>query len=137
MLMLLYTTRVSMVRNYAVSFLFSQLYLVDIFKLSTSISAGDLNETYFVGQVDDVSQKLVRCTYECLEKAISIGMIIMSEYSHLRGRTGKMLIVTVNFLFITFNHVFVNPYHCCFSLINSSETYFVNFISDFVKRYFT
>ncbi|KAH7659502.1 Peptidase M24 methionine aminopeptidase protein [Dioscorea alata] len=33
---------------------------------------GDLNETYFVGQVDDVSQKLVRCTYECLDKAISI-----------------------------------------------------------------
>ncbi|KAJ0962075.1 hypothetical protein J5N97_029903 [Dioscorea zingiberensis] len=33
---------------------------------------GDLNETYFVGQVDDVSQQLVRCTYECLEKAISI-----------------------------------------------------------------
>ncbi|CAN6476638.1 unnamed protein product [Victoria cruziana] len=33
---------------------------------------GDLNETYFVGNVDEESQQLVRCTYECLEKAISI-----------------------------------------------------------------
>ncbi|KAF9617783.1 hypothetical protein IFM89_038755 [Coptis chinensis] len=33
---------------------------------------GDLNDTYFVGNVDEVSQQLVRCTYECLEKAISI-----------------------------------------------------------------
>jgi methionine aminopeptidase len=34
---------------------------------------GDLNETYFVGNVDEASQHLVRSTYECLEKAISIG----------------------------------------------------------------
>lgn len=33
---------------------------------------GDLNETYFVGETDEVSQQLVRCAYECLEKAISI-----------------------------------------------------------------
>ncbi|XP_020971961.1 methionine aminopeptidase 1A isoform X2 [Arachis ipaensis] len=33
---------------------------------------GDLNETYFVGNVDEDSQKLVKCTYECLEKAIAI-----------------------------------------------------------------
>ncbi|KAI3787377.1 hypothetical protein L1987_41808 [Smallanthus sonchifolius] len=33
---------------------------------------GDLNETYFVGDVDEASQQLVRCTYECLEKAIAI-----------------------------------------------------------------
>ncbi|URD78788.1 Removes the N-terminal methionine from nascent proteins (By similarity) [Musa troglodytarum] len=33
---------------------------------------GDLNETFFVGEVDEASQQLVRCTYECLEKAISI-----------------------------------------------------------------
>ncbi|KAK3019557.1 hypothetical protein RJ639_004398 [Escallonia herrerae] len=33
---------------------------------------GDLNETFFVGNVDEASQKLVQCTYECLEKAISI-----------------------------------------------------------------
>uniref|UniRef100_A0A2N9IIV1 Methionine aminopeptidase n=1 Tax=Fagus sylvatica TaxID=28930 RepID=A0A2N9IIV1_FAGSY len=33
---------------------------------------GDLNDTYFVGNVDEESQRLVRCTYECLEKAISI-----------------------------------------------------------------
>ncbi|KAF2315377.1 hypothetical protein GH714_039063 [Hevea brasiliensis] len=33
---------------------------------------GDLNETYFVGNVDEASLQLVQCTYECLEKAISI-----------------------------------------------------------------
>ncbi|RAL54058.1 hypothetical protein DM860_004529 [Cuscuta australis] len=33
---------------------------------------GDLNETFFVGNVDETSQRLVQCTYECLEKAISI-----------------------------------------------------------------
>ncbi|KAJ7950952.1 Methionine aminopeptidase [Quillaja saponaria] len=33
---------------------------------------GDLNETYFVGNVDEESRRLVQCTYECLEKAISI-----------------------------------------------------------------
>ncbi|GJN19839.1 hypothetical protein PR202_gb07152 [Eleusine coracana subsp. coracana] len=34
---------------------------------------GDLNETYFVGNVDEASKQLVRCSYECLEKAIAIG----------------------------------------------------------------
>ncbi|KAK8464723.1 hypothetical protein PHAVU_010G080400 [Phaseolus vulgaris] len=32
----------------------------------------DLNETYFVGNIDEESCQLVKCTYECLEKAISI-----------------------------------------------------------------
>ncbi|KAK4804488.1 hypothetical protein SAY86_004305 [Trapa natans] len=33
---------------------------------------GDLNETYFVGNVDETSRQLVQCAYECLEKAIAI-----------------------------------------------------------------
>ncbi|XP_047093590.1 methionine aminopeptidase 1A-like [Lolium rigidum] len=33
---------------------------------------GDLNDTYFVGNVDEASKQLVRVTYECLEKAIAI-----------------------------------------------------------------
>ncbi|XP_059633953.1 methionine aminopeptidase 1A [Cornus florida] len=33
---------------------------------------GDLNETFFVGNVDEASRRLVQCTYECLEKAIAI-----------------------------------------------------------------
>ncbi|KAM1252412.1 hypothetical protein ACFX13_041259 [Malus domestica] len=33
---------------------------------------GDLNETYFVGNVDEESQRLVQSTYESMEKAISI-----------------------------------------------------------------
>ncbi|KAF2303473.1 hypothetical protein GH714_018695 [Hevea brasiliensis] len=35
---------------------------------------GDLNETYRVGNVDEASFQLVQCTFECLEKAISIGV---------------------------------------------------------------
>lgn len=40
-------------------------------------SAGDLNETFFVGNVDEASRQLVQCTYECLEKAIAIGMLLV------------------------------------------------------------
>ncbi|GER31227.1 methionine aminopeptidase [Striga asiatica] len=32
---------------------------------------GDLNETFFVGNVDEASKRLVQGTYECLEKAIA------------------------------------------------------------------
>ena len=34
---------------------------------------GDLNETFFVGKVDEKYQKLVRVTYECLDQAIQQG----------------------------------------------------------------
>ena len=34
---------------------------------------GDLNETFFVGKVDDASKKLVQTAYECMMKGISIG----------------------------------------------------------------
>ena len=34
---------------------------------------GDLNETFFVGDVDEKSKKLVRVTHECLAKAINLG----------------------------------------------------------------
>ncbi|KAJ4829976.1 Microtubule-associated protein 1A [Turnera subulata] len=36
---------------------------------------GDLNETYFVGNVDEASRHLVQRTYECLEKAISLVIV--------------------------------------------------------------
>ena len=35
---------------------------------------GDLNETLFVGQVSETAKKLVQVTWECLEKAIEIGI---------------------------------------------------------------
>ncbi|KAJ9188470.1 hypothetical protein P3X46_003826 [Hevea brasiliensis] len=38
-------------------------------------SCCDLNETYRVGNVDEASCQLVQCTFECLEKAISIEVI--------------------------------------------------------------
>ena len=34
---------------------------------------GDLNETFFVGEVDDKYKKLVRVTHECLQQAIDMG----------------------------------------------------------------
>jgi len=33
---------------------------------------GDLNETFFVGKVDDASKKLVQTTYECLQEGIKL-----------------------------------------------------------------
>ena len=35
---------------------------------------GDLNETFFVGEVSDDSKQLVQVTYECLNQAIAEGM---------------------------------------------------------------
>lgn len=34
---------------------------------------GDLNETFFVGEVDEEAKKLVQTTYECLMQAIDSG----------------------------------------------------------------
>ena len=34
---------------------------------------GDLNETFFVGNVDERSKKLVRTSWECLDLAIKEG----------------------------------------------------------------
>lgn len=34
---------------------------------------GDLNETFFVGDVDEEAKKLVQTTYECLMQAIDSG----------------------------------------------------------------
>lgn len=34
---------------------------------------GDLNETFLIGNVSDVSKKLTKVTWECLERAIQAG----------------------------------------------------------------
>lgn len=34
---------------------------------------GDLNETFFVGEVDEGARRLVQTTYECLMQAIDAG----------------------------------------------------------------
>ena len=39
---------------------------------------GDLNETMFVGRVDDGSRKLVQTAYECMMKGIEIGELYSS-----------------------------------------------------------
>lgn len=38
---------------------------------------GDLNETFFIGNVSKTAEKLVNVTWECLEKAINAGKIII------------------------------------------------------------
>ena len=37
---------------------------------------GDLNETFFVGEVNEDSKQLVKVTYECINQAISSGNLI-------------------------------------------------------------
>lgn len=34
---------------------------------------GDLNETFWVGEVSDTAKKLTKVTWECLQKAMDIG----------------------------------------------------------------
>lgn len=36
---------------------------------------GDLNETFFVGEVDEGAKRLVQTTYECLMQAIDAGAV--------------------------------------------------------------
>lgn len=49
----------------------------------------DLNETLFVGQVDDASKKLVQTAYECMMKGISIGGCDMGTCGVLNGGCGR------------------------------------------------
>lgn len=41
---------------------------------------GDLNETFFVGQVDEASKNLVRVTHESLMEAIKIGTKLICAF---------------------------------------------------------
>lgn len=52
---------------------------------------GDLNETFFVGEVDEGAKKLVQTTYECLMQAIDSG----------RHRTFMFFIFTVGIVVIS------------------------------------
>lgn len=52
-------------------FAFYQNFSVDVTVYHRGFH-GDLNETFFVGKVDDESKKLVRVTHECLQNAINI-----------------------------------------------------------------
>lgn len=58
-------------------------YYICVFNQSPPISVditvyhngyhGDLNETFFVGEVDEGAKRLVQTTYECLMQAIDAG----------------------------------------------------------------
>ena len=50
---------------------------------------GDLNETLFVGNVDEGSRNLVRTAYECMMKGIEVGEWIDSTATPLERRTGR------------------------------------------------
>ena len=41
---------------------------------------GDLNETFFVGNVDEKYKKLVKVTWECLDNAIKEGESCLSVF---------------------------------------------------------
>lgn len=53
-------------------FIFEHSFAVDI-TLYRNGYHGDLNETFFVGDVDEGARKLVQTTYECLMQAIDAG----------------------------------------------------------------
>lgn len=52
--------------------MFARSFAVDI-TLYRNGYHGDLNETFFVGDVDEGARKLVQTTYECLMQAIDAG----------------------------------------------------------------
>ena len=52
--------------------MFAHSFAVDI-TLYRNGYHGDLNETFFVGDVDEGARKLVQTTYECLMQAIDAG----------------------------------------------------------------
>lgn len=54
---------------------YSSSYAVDITVYHNGFH-GDLNETFFVGEVDEGAKKLVQTTYECLMQAIDSGRLI-------------------------------------------------------------
>ena len=41
---------------------------------------GDLNETFYVGEVDEGAKKLVQTTYECLMQAIDSGKVLIDFF---------------------------------------------------------
>lgn len=55
--------------------LFVRCFAVDI-TLYRNGYHGDLNETFFVGDVDEGARKLVQTTYECLMQAIDAGQCL-------------------------------------------------------------
>lgn len=58
-----------------VALLFVCCFAVDI-TLYRNGYHGDLNETFFVGDVDEGARKLVQTTYECLMQAIDAGQCL-------------------------------------------------------------
>ncbi len=70
---MLITVESSLSRNImALTYSSTYSYAVDITVYHNGFH-GDLNETFFVGDVDEEAKKLVQTTYECLMQAIDSG----------------------------------------------------------------
>lgn len=71
---------------------------------------GDLNETFFVGKVDDDSRKLVQTAYECMMKGVAIG-----EYRNITKKDISMILhssLTILTLSSRINKYFAGEQHC-------------------------
>lgn len=78
-------------------FIFAHFFAVDI-TLYRNGYHGDLNETFFVGDVDEGARKLVQTTYECLMQAIDAGEPqLLCVDGPLRTRHAHALFVPAGF----------------------------------------
>lgn len=68
--------------------MFAPSFAVDI-TLYRNGYHGDLNETFFVGEVDEGARKLVQTTYECLMQAIDAGQCWASADTSVCGGAGE------------------------------------------------
>lgn len=59
---------------------------------------GDLNETFFVGEVDDASKMLVQTAYECMMKGIAIGEFTDVGFWLLDTNVVFILLLNINFI---------------------------------------
>ncbi|RVX01062.1 Methionine aminopeptidase 1A [Vitis vinifera] len=84
---------------------------------------GDLNETYFVGEVDEASRRLVQCTYECLEKAISIVKpgVRFREIGEVINRHATMSGLSV--VICNFVSAIVEHFHFCEESLFQANSY--------------
>ncbi|XP_058291699.1 methionine aminopeptidase 1 [Hylobates moloch] len=89
---------------------------------------GDLNETFFVGEVDDGARKLVQTTYECLMQAIDAGQpqlhSLMCMGDEIFTQVGGMEMKEYDiFVYQLFNSTLLVllPFEIFFSLISENK----------------
>lgn len=73
----------------ALTYSSSYSYTVDITVYHNGFH-GDLNETFYVGEVDEEAKKLVQTTYECLMQSIDSGRNSSSIFFHFIDNCRKL-----------------------------------------------